>query len=149
MSNYPFASRIIPLIAIGIFIYFLIAEVLYWTSRLPRDIAHTIKSNERLVDGVVSGIEQFYIFHGYVPSTIHDLERGDNGRRWVMLVNDAWGRLIHYTVIGSASNIGVRVWSYGGDGKPGGEGPAADLYREWQPNKTNKTNRVITEDAKD
>jgi hypothetical protein len=141
--------RIIPLIAIGIFIYFLIAEVLYWTRRLPRNIAHTIKSNEGRVDGVVSGVNQYYNFHGYVPSTIHDLERGDNGRRWILLANDAWGRLLHYEVIGSGSNIVVRVWSYGADGKPGGEGSAADLYREWQPNKADKPNRVIMEDTKD
>jgi hypothetical protein len=121
-------------IAIGIIIYYFVFEVFYWTRRLPIDVAKAVKANERRVDGVVSGIKQFYNYHGYLPDTINELVRDvDDHRPWVLLVDDEWGRLIEYTVSYSGTSTVVRVWSYGSDGKPGGISSAKDTFREWRP----------------
>jgi hypothetical protein len=134
---------IITACVIGSLIYYQIADVLYWIKRVPLDASSVIAANERRVDCVVSGIEEFYNHHGYVPRAIHELKSDSHDRRaWVLLVNDEWGRLIGYTADNSKTGITVRVWSYGSDGKPGGTNTAQDILREWKVH--SNTNAVIS-----
>jgi general secretion pathway protein G len=65
------------------------------------------------------------------PKSIHDLESDRNPQKIVFIApapatNDAWGRPLVYVPFDPSLGYG-RVLSYGRNGKPGGDGPDADI----------------------
>lgn len=141
-----FIVVLISTIIVGYFVWYFYTDYSYWMRRYPRDMAYTIQSNKKIIDAAALAIERYYQEHGYAPSSLSDLVSDPIAyRSWLLLTDDSWGRPIGYSVSVSGTTTVIRIWSYGCDGKPGGEGPAADLYFEWQPNKTNTTNKVKAE----
>jgi general secretion pathway protein G len=74
---------------------------------------------------------QYFQIYGVWPKSIHDLESDANPRKILFIApapatNDAWGRPLVYVPFDSSLGYG-RVLSYGRDGKPGGDGPDADI----------------------
>lgn len=133
----------ICILVIGYFVWYQVTDILYWAHRRPRDMKSALRGNEKRIDHAVSAVERYYQYHGAAPVSLSDLVNDPVAlRSWLQLIDDEWGRPIGYSVGGAGTGTVVRIWSYGGDGKPGGEGPAADTFREWSPNVSNATERV-------
>ena len=70
---------------------------------------------------IQSEIEEYRKEKGHLPANLEMLhERG-----W----KDAWNRPLHYEVEGDS----YKLFSYGQDGEPGGEGPDADIFADRPP----------------
>jgi general secretion pathway protein G len=72
---------------------------------------------------------------GSWPKSIHSLVENPSNIFFVsasVKTNDPWGRPIIYEPFDQTRGYG-RVLSYGRDGKPGGEGPDADIERRFGP----------------
>jgi len=83
-------------------------------SRARSDIA-TIKS----------AIESYYLINSRFPTNDEGLENLDISSR-----TDPWGFVYEYNCPGQ-DNRSFEVVTYGADGRPGGDGPNADIY-SWQ-----------------
>jgi hypothetical protein len=66
-------------------------------------------------------IEDFRKAKGHLPADLKELREGE----W----NDMWNRPLHYEVEGDS----YKLYSYGRDGEPGGEGLDADMYANTRP----------------
>ncbi len=70
------------------------------------------------MEQVIAAIEQFKADHGEYPPTLSDLPAG-------VATSDAWGNELVYALPGSGNDYDLI--SLGSDGKPGGDGTAADI----------------------
>jgi general secretion pathway protein G len=80
---------------------------------------------------------------GTWPKSIHALVENPSNIFFVsasVKTNDPWGRPIIYEPFDPSRGYG-RVLSYGRDGKPGGEGPDADIERRFGPDNSNEHTR--------
>jgi hypothetical protein len=66
-------------------------------------------------------IEEYRKEKGRLPANLEELRKGG----W----NDVWDRPLHYEVEGDS----YKLYSYGRDGVPGGEGPDADIFADRPP----------------
>ena len=140
-SNSIYCIITICTVIVAYFIWDYCTEVSKWRRLYPQYMSERTQKNEIIIDKAVLAIDNYYKFHGYAPTALSDLVSDPIAyKSWLLLTSDSWGRTIGYSVSVSGTTTVVRVWSYGCDGKPGGEGSAADLYREWQPNKADKPN---------
>ena len=78
--------------------------------------------------------DYFSVFSDW-PHSTRDFTQNSSNIVFVVLAqvtNDAWGRPILYEPFDGARGYG-QVTSYGRDGKPGGEGPDADIEAQFGP----------------
>jgi len=131
-----FISSIITIciVIISYFVWDYFTDVSKFMRHYPQYMADLSQENEKRIDKAVLAINNYFNFHGYAPAKLSDLQNDPIAyKSWLLLNSDGWGRTFGYSASVYGTGTVVRIWSYGCDGKPGGEGPAADLYREWQP----------------
>lgn len=98
-----------------------------------------IKATRAQIDGLCKALDQFRLDTGHYPSTEQGLvslvERPANEPKWAgpyltkAIPLDPWGGAYVFTMPGEHGEYDLL--SYGKDGKPGGEGEAADIAN-WQ-----------------
>lgn len=117
---------------------YFIQDYLYWLKRAPRDIKIAIRKNKELVNSRIDAVGRYYNYHGFVPESLESMVNDPVGRQsWIQITNNPWGHPIGYSVSKSTTNTTVKIWSYGSDNKPGGDGAAADVSMEWNQPETN------------
>jgi general secretion pathway protein G len=94
-----------------------------------------IKAARAQMDALGKALDQFRLDNGYYPSTEHGLaalvERPADAAKWdgpylsKAVPPDPWGNLYVYVMPGEHGEYDLL--SYGKDGKPGGEGEAAEI----------------------
>lgn len=80
---------------------------------------------------LAAAIEHVRRRDGASPQTLGELPGmlGDRAGPFVRdLVFDGWGRAIQYRAAGKEGEPGMDLWSYGADGRVGGEGADADVH---------------------
>lgn len=126
--------KIISIIISVIFCVILIEIVSqfgYWYIRSLGDSSSLIEENQEQVACVLNAIIAYADFHGNPPNTLADLKNDKTAMKtWCVLTKDIWNIPINFKVWKDGSNTVVKVWSYGVDKKPGGDGPATDIVLE-------------------
>jgi len=128
-SNDPprWATRIVLCLLTGI----IISGTAYYCAFLTYRNSYQARSEQHQTIQLLERVRAHVDFHkentGAWPKRLTDLEAvkqhalplNDNGEPV-----DVWGRPLHYEV----GEDGYRLFSYGRDGKPGGDGEDADLF---------------------
>lgn len=101
----------------------------------PKDDAQRIRRTRDAVRFTATMIEQYRVRRGGYPPSLDILAQeletttGRNTRLYRLARVDAWGRPLHY----QPDKTRFTLRSHGADGKPGGDGPDADLDFADQP----------------
>jgi general secretion pathway protein G len=90
---------------------------------LPRLDEAKIETTKNSIVGVQSALKLYYARHGKYPDTSAGFQVLVTEKFLDQLPKDAWG----YDFVYTADGANYKIISYGSDGQPGGDGPAADI----------------------
>ena len=92
-----------------------------------------IKAAKTKISLLEGDLERYYVLIGQYPTTEEGLQKlaeAEVIKNTKDALNDPWGNLFNYRYPGNYSKS-PEIWSYGADGKEGGEGVNADI-NNWE-----------------